>query len=178
MAIDALPVWQLLYSNPQPEYKTIVDRYDGARFNSPNDLVYHSNGTLYFTDPPYGLPERGSDPSRELDFQGVFSVTPNGEVAVLETELTQPNGIAFSPDEKTLYVSNSDPEQAIWMAYDVLPDGRVENGRIFFDATEFVKEGRPGLPDGLKVDLNGNVFCFGARRSFSTQPRRSTFRYD
>ena len=148
-------------TSPEPVYDTVADRYEGARFNSPNDLVYHSSGTLYFTDPAYGLELRMSDPAKELDFQGVFRVSPDGTVTLLESELSRPNGLAFSPDEKTLYVANSDPERAIWMAYDVLPDGGIENGRIFFDATSLVEEGLPGLPDGLKVDMQGNLFATG-----------------
>ncbi|MCY3630221.1 MAG: SMP-30/gluconolactonase/LRE family protein [Rhodothermaceae bacterium] len=148
-------------SDPEPMYDTVVDRYEGARYNSPNDLVYHSNGMLYFTDPPYGLELRMEDPSKELDFHGVFSATSDGTVTLLEAGLSRPNGLAFSPDEKTLYVANSDPENAIWMAYDVLPDGGIENGRVFFDATSLVEDGLSGLPDGLKVDLAGNLFATG-----------------
>ncbi|MCY4158616.1 MAG: SMP-30/gluconolactonase/LRE family protein [Bacteroidetes bacterium] len=147
--------------NPEPAYQTVVDQYKGARLNSPNDLVYHSNGTLYFTDPPYGLQLRSEDPGKELDFEGVFSFTPDGEITLLVSDLSRPNGLAFSPDQKTLYVSNSDPERAILMAYDVMDNGGIENGRILFDATSFVKEGLPGLPDGLKVDLDGNIFATG-----------------
>ena len=146
---------------PQPVYETITEQYDGKRFNSPNDLVYHSDGTLYFTDPPYGLEFRMSDPAKELDFQGVYSVSPDGIVQLLESTMSRPNGLAFSPDESTLYVANSDPERAIWMAYDVLPDGGISNGRVFFDATDLVKQGLPGLPDGLKVDESGNLFATG-----------------
>ena len=146
---------------PQPVFETITEQYDGKRYNSPNDLVYRSDGTLYFTDPPYGLEFRMSDPAKELDFQGVYSVSPNGTVQLLESTMSRPNGLAFSPDESTLYVANSDPERAIWMAYDVLPDGGVSNGRVFFDATELVEQGHPGLPDGLKVDEKGNLFATG-----------------
>ncbi len=148
-------------SNPEPTYSTISDQYDGGRFNSPNDLVYHSSGTLYFTDPPYGLELRMSDPTKELDFQGVFSITPEGKVTLLESELSRPNGLAFSPDEKTLYVANSDPVHAVWMAYNVQEDGGLDSGRVFFDATYLVEEGVSGLPDGLKVDHKGNLFASG-----------------
>ncbi len=148
-------------SDPEPKYDTIVDRYNGARFNSPNDLVYHSDGALYFTDPPYGFELGMNDPSKELDVHGVFRATSDGTVTLLESELSRPNGLAFSPDETTLYVANSDPEHAIWMAYDVMEDGGIDNGRVFFDATSLVKEGLPGLPDGLKVDVNGNLFATG-----------------
>jgi len=147
--------------NPIPEYHSFANQYQGAKLNSPNDLVFHSNGTLYFTDPAYGLVAGMSDPSKELDFQGVFRVTPDGSITLLDSLLSHPNGLAFSPDEKTLYVSNSNPERAIWMAYDVLPDGRIDAGRIFFDATYLVNDGYSGLPDGLKVDVNGNIFATG-----------------
>ena len=140
--------------------RTLVDNYQGKRLNSPNDLVYHSSGALYFTDPPYGLPERGSDPTRELDYAGVYRLSPGGELTLLTAELTRPNGIAFSPDERTLYVAVSDPEHAVIMAYDVLEDGLVDAGRVFFDATSRVGA-MPGLPDGLKGDANGNLFATG-----------------
>jgi gluconolactonase len=145
---------------PAPRFVTLADRYQGKRFNSPNDAVYHSNGALYFTDPPYGLEKLMEDPAKELDFQGVYRLAPNGEVTLLTRELSRPNGIAFSPDEKTLYVANSDPQRAIWMAFDVKPDGTLGHGRVFFDATKWVPS-RKGLPDGLKVDARGNLFATG-----------------
>ena len=138
----------------------IAEFYKFRRFNSPNDLTYKSNGDLYFTDPPYGLLGRNSDPTKELTFNGVFRLGKQGEVTLLTQDLTYPNGIAFSPDEKVLYVAVSDPKHAVWMAYDVKKDGTLENGRIFFDSTPMV-EGRKGLPDGLKVDLKGNLFATG-----------------
>ncbi|HEU0185079.1 MAG TPA: SMP-30/gluconolactonase/LRE family protein [Blastocatellia bacterium] len=143
---------------------TLADKYDGKRLNSPNDLVYKSNGDLYFTDPIYGLPKGAEDPARELDFCGVYRLSPkekDGKVTLLTKEITRPNGIAFSPDEKKLYVASSDPEKAIWMVYDVQPDGTIANGKVFFDATAWAKEKRPGLPDGMKVDKNGVVFATG-----------------
>ena len=109
--------------------RTLVDNYQGKRLNSPNDLIYHSNGDLYFFDPPYGLPKRFDDPLRELDFCGVYRLKPDGKLTLLTKELSAPNGVAFSPDEKTLYVANSDPDKAIWMAYDVLADGTLSKGR-------------------------------------------------
>ena len=141
--------------------QTIADRYQGKRFNSPNDLVFRSNGDLYFTDPPYGLAGQDSDPAKELAFNGVYRVTPSGEVTLLTRELTRPNGIAFSPDERTLYVANSDADRAVWMAYDVNDDGTIANGRVLFDATSLAKQGKPGLPDGMKVDRAGNLFAGG-----------------
>jgi gluconolactonase len=148
-------------SRPQAKYVTIADRYEGKRLNSPNDGVYHPDGSLYFTDPPYGLTRKMEDPDKQLDFQGVYRVGSDGKMTLLTKELTRPNGIAFSPDHKTLYVANSDPKRAIWMAYDVKPDGSIANGRVFFDATKWVSPERKGLPDGLKVDAQGHLFATG-----------------
>ena len=140
---------------------TLADRFEGKRLNSPNDLVYRANGDLYFTDPPYGLAGLNDDPAKELRHNGVYRLTPTGQLTLLTRELTFPNGLAFSPDERTLYVANSDPNRAIWMAYDVRPDGTIGNGRVFFDATSFAKAGKQGLPDGMKVDRAGNLFASG-----------------
>lgn len=140
--------------------KTLVDSYQGKRLNSPNDLVYRSNGDLYFTDPPYGLPKNVDDPRKELDFQGVYRLAKNGELTLLTKEMSRPNGIALSPDEKTLYVANSDPAKAVWMAFDLKDDGTVGQGRVLFDATSWVGK-KKGLPDGLKVDQQGNLFATG-----------------
>ena len=139
---------------------TLVDRYDGKRLNSPNDGVLKSNGDLYFTDPPYGLSKGPDDPSRELDFCGVYRLSA-GKLTLLTRELTRPNGIAFSPDEKTLYVAQSDPQRAIWMAYPVLADGGIGKGRVFADVTAMVSDDLPGLPDGMKVDKDGNLWATG-----------------
>jgi gluconolactonase len=140
---------------------TLADRYQGKRFNSPNDCVYKSNGDLYFTDPPYGLLGTNHDVGKELSFQGVYRLAPDGKVTLLTDQMSRPNGIAFSPDEKTLYVANSDPERAVWMAYDLKPDGTLGKGRVFFDVTSMVSTNRKGLPDGMKVDVKGNLFATG-----------------
>jgi gluconolactonase len=144
---------------------TLVDRYMDKRLNSPNDGAFKSNGDLYFTDPPYGraLKDRGSDefPDRDLDFCGVYRLSKDGKLTLLTKEMTRPNGIAFSPDEKTLYVANSDPAKAIWMAFPVKDDGTLGEGRVFYDATSMSGKDRPGLPDGMKVDAKGNVFATG-----------------
>jgi gluconolactonase len=142
-------------------FRTIADTFEGKRFNSPNDLVVRSNGDVYFTDPTYGFEGAPAWVKHELPFSGVYRRTPNGAVTLLTKELSFPNGIAFSPDEKVLYVSSSDPERAIWMAYDVTPEGGIASGRLFYDATAMVKAGKKGLPDGLKVDEHGNLFAGG-----------------
>jgi len=134
-----------------------LDKYEGKRFNSPNDLVYKSDGSLYFTDPPYGLLKQDDDPAKELKFNGVFRYA-GGKMQVVVKDLTRPNGLAFSPDEKTFYVANSDENHKVWMRYDVAADGTVSNGKVFADVTA---EKEDGLPDGMKVDSQGNVYGSG-----------------
>jgi gluconolactonase len=134
--------------------------YNFRRFNSPNDLVFKSNGDLYFTDPPYGLEGNVNDPSKELPYCGVFRVTAKGAVTLLTDELSFPNGIAFSPDEKALYVAISDPKWPVIVAFDVRDDGTLGPKRVFFDAAP-LRQGRKGIPDGLKVDVYGNVWATG-----------------
>jgi gluconolactonase len=136
----------------------LADRYQGKRLNSPNDAVYKSDGGLYFTDPPYGLPKQDEDPAKELKFNGVYRLNPDGTLLLLTSELSRPNGLAFSPDEKVLYVANSDPARKIWMRYEVKADGTLGAGSVFFDATSRQED---GLPDGMKVDTNGNLYCTG-----------------
>jgi gluconolactonase len=138
--------------------RTLVDNYQGKRLNSPNDLVYKSNGDLYFTDPPYGLPSPES-PLREMDYCGVFRLS-KGVLTLLTKEMSRPNGLAFSPDEKTLYVANSDPDHAVWMSFPVNADGTLGKGRVFVDVTSMAKD-HPGLPDGMKIDRSGNLFATG-----------------
>lgn len=141
--------------------RTLADNYQGKRLNSPNDAVLKSNGDLYFTDPPYGLPMRENDPRRELDHFGVYRIShETGELTLLTTQLQRPNGIAFSPDEKILYVAQSDPKNAIWMAFDVQADGTVGAGRVLYDVTSQVGQ-LPGLPDGMSVDQLGNLWASG-----------------
>src|SRR5262249_12119043 len=133
---------------------TLIDRFEGKRLNSPNDLVYKSDGSLYFTDPPYGLLKQDDDPAKELKFNGVYRLAA-GKLQALVRDMTRPNGIAFSPDEKTLYIANSDEKRKVWMRYDVASDGTLKNGRVFFDVTA---EKEDGLPDGMKVDAQGNLY--------------------
>jgi gluconolactonase len=148
----------------------LAERYQGKRLNSPNDLVYRSDGSLYFTDPPYGLPSQSdTDPQKELPFNGVYRI-PNAtahkpgappddaHLQLLIRDISRPNGIAFSPDQKYLYVDNSDPARKIWMRYDVQKDGSVSNGVVLCDATS---DKRDGGPDGMKVDRQGNIYGAG-----------------
>ena len=141
------------------EWEVVVDNFEGKKLNSPNDAAWHSNGWLYFTDPPYGLAQQDDDPSKELDFNGIYRLNyGTGELQLLNKDQTRPNGIGFSPDGMTAYVANSDPTKKVWMAYDVNGEGMFENGRVFYDATEIED---PGLPDGLKLDTNGNIYATG-----------------
>jgi gluconolactonase len=135
----------------------LVDRYDGKRLNSPNDLVYRSDGTLYFTDPPFGLPQFFDDPRKQLSYSGIYAWSPNG-VQLVSGELRGPNGIAFSPDEQYLYVGNWDEQRKIVMRYEVHADGSVSNGQVFFDMT--FAAGEDAL-DGIKVDQPGNLYVSG-----------------
>lgn len=148
-------------SDPKPNFISVAEKFDGKRFNSPNDVVVRGNGDLFFTDPPYGLPEQEKDPSREISFQGVFKVSSTGNVTVMVDSLTRPNGLAFTPDGKTLIVANSDPGKARWYAFELNESDSIVNERIYFDATPAVQNGEKGLPDGLKIDANGNVFATG-----------------
>jgi gluconolactonase len=138
----------------------VSDNWKGNRFNSPNDLVQSSSGTYYFTDPPYGLPNRENATTREIDLFGVYKVDASGTELVIG-DLTRPNGVALSPDEKILYVAQSDPDAAYILAYEIKSDGTLKEGKIIFDATPMVKAGLSGLPDGLKTDKKGNIFTTG-----------------
>jgi gluconolactonase len=146
---------------PEPKFVTIADQYDGRRFNSPNDAAFDQDGYLYFTDPPYGLEKNMDDPAKEIPFQGVYRVSPEGEVVLMTDELSRPNGIAFSPDYSKCYVANSDPESAVWMVYEVDEEKNLINGKVFFDATSMVMDSKPGLPDGMKVNREGILFATG-----------------
>ncbi len=137
---------------------TICDSFEGKKFNSPNDLIIHSNGDIYFTDPPYGLKDKAS---REIEWHGVYRVKPDGKVTLLTKEMTRPNGIGLSPDEKTLYVAQSDPELAVFKSWPIKKDGTLGKGKVLLDATAWVKKGDPGLPDGMAVDKQGNIWGTG-----------------
>ena len=155
--------------NPKGPLTILADTYKGKRLNSPNDVVYKSDGSLYFTDPPYGLRTgQDSDPDRQLDVNGVYRIphavehkagaAPDRDaLQLLVSDLTRPNGIAFSPDEKYLYVDNSQPKK-LWLRYPVKPDGTLGDAKLLFDDT---KDNRPGVPDGMKIDSQGNVYSAG-----------------
>jgi len=159
-------VWRLESLDPTATVTVLADSFEGKRFNSPNDLVYKSDGSLYFTDPPYGLPTQGDkDPLKQLTVNGCYRIAraashragappENGNVQLLIRDLPRPNGIAFSPDEKILYVTNSEPKK-LWMRYPVRADGSLGGGTVLYDATS---ETEPGGPDGIKVDQEGNIY--------------------
>ncbi len=136
----------------------IVDHFEGKRFNSPNDAAVRRNGEIWFTDPPYGLDKLNDSPLKELKFNGVFRWSTDGKLTAAIKDLTFPNGIAFSPDEKTLYIAVSDPVKTVVMAYDVQPDGSVTHGREFVDGTPLRAKGGKGAYDGMKLDQAGNLF--------------------
>jgi gluconolactonase len=133
-----------------------LQKFEGKRFKSPNDLVYKSDGSLYFTDPPYGLVKQDDDPAKELKFNGVFRYA-NGKLQAIVTDLTRPNGLAFSPDEKVLYVADCGPKR-LWMRYEMAADGSVSNGSVLADVTA---DKGSDLPDGMKVDTTGNIYATG-----------------
>lgn len=146
-------------STPDSAFVTLAAHYGGKRFNSPNDAVYNSEGELFFTDPPYGLPtQNDDDPAKEIAFNGVYKVNRNGEVILLADSITRPNGIAFFPGEKKLLVACSDPNAANWYLLDAA--NSTANPALFYSATD-EREGLKGLPDGLKIDKNGTVFASG-----------------
>ena len=141
---------------PDRTLTPVVSDFEGKRFNSPNDLVFAKDGALYFTDPPYGLAKQDDDPAKEITFNGVYRLA-NGRVQALVRDLNRPNGLAFSPDFKILYVNNSDAAKNLVMRYDVAADGTLANGRVLADLTSKVE----GLADGLKVDAKGNIYTTG-----------------
>ena len=140
-------------TEPDGTVVTLAAAFEGKRLNSPNDVVVKSDGGIYFTDPPYGLPKE----KEELGFYGVYRLK-DGVLNLLTKEQTRPNGLAFSPDETRLYVANSDPNENVVFVYDVQPDGTITNQRLFADLRS---PGKDGLADGMKVDVHGNLFTTG-----------------
>ncbi len=161
-------VWRLETLDPKGTITVLADAYQGKKLSSPNDLVYRSDGSLYFTDPPYGLPTQGdSDPLKELKVNGVYRIPnarqhkagappENDKLQLVISDLPRPNGIAFSPDEKTLYIADSGDK--VWMRYAVHPDGSVSDGKLLLDAKT---DKTPGGPDGIRVDKKGNIYGAG-----------------
>ena len=136
----------------------LADRFEGCRLNNPNDLVVHSSGAVYFTDPSYGFKGRDASPLKEIAWNGVYRISPDRTVSLLTKELPFPNGLAFNPDEKILYVAVSDAVSPRIVAFDVRDDGLLGSSRLFFDAIPLLKRGLKGTCDGLKVDTHGNIF--------------------
>src|SRR5438477_333511 len=161
-------VWRMESVDPKAQITVLADSYQGKKLNSPNDLVYKSDGSLYFTDPPYGLPTQSdTDPKKELQVNGVYRIPgarqqkagappARDKLQLVIKDIERPNGIAFSPDEKYLYIAESGKK--VWMRYRVQPDGSVTDGALFLDASH---ESAPGVPDGIRVDKKGNLYGAG-----------------
>jgi gluconolactonase len=147
-------------SDPKPQFEVITSSYNGKKFNSPNDVVYAKNGNLYFTDPPYGLEKGVKDSTKELPFQGVFLVKPGGKSQLVTDKVSYPNGIALSPDDKYLYISNSDTDNKEWTRYELNKDGLIAKDTVFYRVS--AEEGKmPGGPDGMKTDAKGYIYATG-----------------
>lgn len=147
-------------SAPSDSFKFLATTFNGKKFNSPNDLHITKNGDIFFTDPPYGLPGQDQDSIKELHYNGVYRLSNDGSISLLDSTLTRPNGIAFSMDEKTMYVANSDPERAIWMKYTLDENKNILEKSLFADKTSLVAT-QKGLPDGMKVSKKGYIFATG-----------------
>jgi gluconolactonase len=141
--------------------QALVDRYEGKRLNSPNDIAVGPDGSIWFTDPPYGLEGIENSPLKEQSADRVYRLGPDGTVTAEESQFKYPNGIAFSPDGRTLYVSNSDPKNAVIIAWDVSSQGKLSRRRIFADMNALAAKGLPGLPDGMCIDERGNLWASG-----------------
>lgn len=145
-------------NDPKPNFKPLATNYQGKKFNSPNDAALRTNGDIFFTDPAYGMEKDMEDPLKEIPYQGVYKVTPSGEVTLLLDSITRPNGIAVTRDDRSLIIANSDDKKKIWYIYDFGKNDSLIHPRIFYDATS---DSAKGAPDGLKIDRNGNVFATG-----------------
>lgn len=145
---------------PIDSFDFLATTYKGKKFNSPNDLYIAKNGDIFFTDPPYGLPGKDQDSIKELPYNGVFRLKQDGTILLLDSMLTKPNGIAFSPDEKVMYVANSDPDQALWMKYEMDDDKNITSRTLFAEVTHLVPK-QKGLPDGMKINKKGYLFASG-----------------
>jgi gluconolactonase len=139
----------------------VAQTFDGRKFASPNDVTRTKSGVLFFTDPPYGFKKFDDAPEKEISFNGVYRMGRDGKVTVIERELHRPNGVALSPDERTLYVTQSEPGKAIILAFSLDKAGNVTGKKLFQDLTDLVAEDAPGLPDGLTVAEDGTLFTSG-----------------
>jgi gluconolactonase len=148
------------FNAPEPRYVTLSDNFQGKKLNSPNDVTFSGDGDIFFTDPPYGLPKQADDSTKETPHNGVYRIS-RGVTSLICDSLSRPNGIAFLQDGRTLLVANSDPDKARWYAFDLNENDSVTSARVFYDATSNSKAGDKGLPDGLRVDKQGNVFATG-----------------
>jgi gluconolactonase len=145
---------------PKADFEIIVSSYQGKKFNSPNDAVYAANGNLYFTDPPYGLEKGIKDSSKEIPFQGIYLVKPGGKALLFTDKVSYPNGIALSPDNKILYISNSDNDNKEWTKFELNAEGMISKQSVFYHVS--AEEGKlPGSPDGMKVNAKGYIFASG-----------------
>lgn len=147
--------------SPKDTFSWLAGSYQGKSLNSPNDLHILPDGEIFFTDPPYGLPGGDQDTAKALPFNGVYRLTAKGELILLDSLLSKPNGIILTPDEKTMIVANSDPDHAVWMRYTLDANRRITHREVWADKTGLVKEGKKGLPDGLKLSRKGIVFATG-----------------
>ncbi len=143
------------------EKRLLADKFEGKKLSSPNDAVLHETGILIFTDPPYGLKGQDESEFKEIPFNGVYALSPDGDVTLVDDSLTRPNGIILSPDQKTLYVANSDPKNTIWKAYPVAADGTVGEGSVLLDATADFAKGEVGNADGMAIDTEGRIYATG-----------------
>lgn len=157
------------------EKKVLAGHFEGKRFNSPNDLAVSRvrwPQAVFFTDPPYGLKGQDDSPLKELEFNGVYRLDSSGEVVLLDDTMARPNGIVLSPDEKTMYVANSQKGNSVWMAFDLDDDGNVKDGSLLFaSAQKWADEGAKGLPDGMAIDVEGNLWATGPGGVFVIDPR-------
>ncbi len=156
----AVAMMQAPLSAPKDSFVFLATTYQGKKFNSPNDLYIASNGDIFFTDPPYGLPGLDQDSMKELKYNGVFRLKKDGELILLDSTLTKPNGITFSKDEKIMYVANSDPQKAIWTKYTLDSNFNITGKSLFADVTPLVDKLK-GLPDGIKTSQSGYLFATG-----------------
>lgn len=147
---------------PAHQFEIIADNFQGKKFNSPNDLVVSRSGAIYFTDPVYGLPEEENDPAREINYEGVYRIAPNGKISLLLDSIPRPNGITLSPDEKTLYIASSDDNKPAWYAYQLSDSGAIISGGLLLDARPLMaKAAVKQKPDGLKTGNDGTIYSSG-----------------